>query len=305
MLQILFKSASFVFIILLAYVLKKAELFGSQDYKVVTKIALNVTLPAAIITSFASYQVELSLVICSVLGFGMNWLVLGIAYILTKKKDRASRALWLNCSPGYNIGTFALPFVQSFLSPASVVACCLFDAGSATMCAGGTYALSCGWLGEKGGFSLKQIGKRLLSSVPFVFYITMLIVTLLGISVPQQLISFIEPLAKANPFIAMFMIGLMFEIKIEKSRIWEIIKILIIRVGIAILAVLGFYFLLPLGQEFRLALAIAVFAPVSVASTAFSEIAGADPADAGCLNSLSIPVSIVGIVAILAIFGAL
>ena len=70
MLQILFKSASFVFIILLAYVLKKAELFGSQDYKVVTKIALNVTLPAAIITSFASYQVELSLVICSVLGLG-------------------------------------------------------------------------------------------------------------------------------------------------------------------------------------------------------------------------------------------
>lgn len=305
MVQILVKSASFVAIIITAYLLKRFGLFGPKDYKIVTKLVLNVTLPCAVITSFASYQPELTLLVCTAIGFLMNWFMLGIAFCISRKGCLSSRALWLNCCPGYNIGTFALPFVQSFLSPACVVACCLFDAGSATMCSGGTYALSCGILGENGTFSFKQIGGKLIRSVPFMSYVVMLIVTVLGVTIPQGLVSFVKPVANANPFLAMFMIGLMFDTRVEKGKFREVAGILAIRTGLAVAASMACLFLLPLELPIRQALAITLFAPVSVTSTAYSEKVGADPAEAGCLNSLSIPISIVGITAMLVIFGVM
>lgn len=304
MAQILLNSASFVFIIILAYVLKRFGLFGPKDYKIITKLTLNVTLPAAILTSFAAFEADPSLFLCILIGFGMNWLILGIAFVLSIKKDIPTRMLWLNCSPGYNIGSFALPFVQSFLPPASVVACCLFDAGSAVMCTGGTYALTCGLTGKGNHLSVRQIGKNLVTSVPFMTYMVMILVTFTGIPIPRALVNFVSPIAKANPFLAMFMIGSMFEIHIPHSKVMNIVKILAVRVGSALLAALGCYFLLPLPLQIRQAMAIAVCAPISVAATALAEKAGADPAEAGCLNSLSIPISIACIITLLVLFGS-
>lgn len=305
MAQILLKSASFVFIIVLAYCLKRIGLFAPTDYKIATKILLNITMPAAVATSFASYKADLSLLLCTLLGFGMNWLVLGLAYLLSRRGSRSSRALWLNSSPGHNIGTFALPFAQVFLSPAGVVACCLYDTGSAIMCTGGTYALSSGILGEKGSLSLKEIGKKLIKSTPFVTYTVMLILTLAGIRIPQAVVRFISPAANANAFLAMFMVGLMFDVNIKKGMVKEILGILCLRVGASVAVALACFYLLPFDAEIKLAVFIAMFAPISIASTAYSEKLGADPAEAGCLNSLSIPISIVCIVILLSIFGVL
>ena len=305
MAQILLKSASFIFIIILAYTLKRLGLFSSTDYKIATKILLNVTMPAAVATSFASYKADLSLLLCTLIGFGMNWLVLGLAHLFSRRGDRSSRALWLNSSPGYNIGTFSMPFAQAFLSPAGVVACCLYDTGSAIMCTGGTYALSSGMLGEKGSLSLKEIGKKLLHSTPFMSYSTMLILTLAGIPIPQPLVRFISPAANANAFLAMFMVGLMFDVNIKKDMVKEILGILALRIGTSVAIALACFFLLPFDAEIKLGIAIAMFAPISITSTAYSVKLGADPAEAGCLNSLTIPVSIISIVILLVIFGVL
>ena len=97
----------------------------------------------------------------------MNCLMLLIAYFASKGYERPSRAVWLNCVTGYNIGTFALPFVQSLLSPASLVGTCLFNTGNALMCNGTTFAISKNILEGTKGLNLKSIGKTLLRSVPF------------------------------------------------------------------------------------------------------------------------------------------
>ena len=52
-------------------------------------------------------------------------------------------------------------------------------------------------------------------------------------------------------------------------------------------------------------MAIASFAPVSIASTALSERAGGDPALAACVSSLTIPISVTAIIALLTLFGTL
>ena len=305
MVQILLKSASFVFLIFLGYILKRVKFFGPRDYGIVMKIVLNITLPMAVITSFASYRPDYTLLLAVLVGFGLNWVLLGFAVVLSRGKKRASRAVWLNSVPGYNIGAFALPFVQSFLPPAGVVACCLFDAGSAIMCTGGTYALTSGMLGESKGLSLREIGKRLLSSRPFLTYVTMLVLTLLGVTIPAGIVSFISPMASANAFLAMFMVGMMFDLKLDREILRDVAGMVALRLAAAVATALGCYFLLPLPLEIRQAMCITVFAPVSVASTAFAERAGGDPGEAACVNSLCILISIVCMVTLLAVFGIL
>lgn len=302
MAQVLLKSSSFLFVMILGMVLRHTGFFAPKDYVVTMKLVLNVTLPAAVITSFASYRPEPSLLLCAVVGFCLNWIVLGIAWAFSRRKERSVRAVWLNSVPGYNIGAFALPFVQSFLSPAGVVSCCLFDAGSALMCTGGTFAVS-GVILDGGKISFSRIGKSLLSSRPFLTYALMLILSLAGVTIPQPIVTFLSPLASANAFLAMMMVGMMFDVKLDKALRKDVAGMVAIRVCVAVAAVC-LCFLLPFPLEIRQALAIASFAPVSVASTALSERAGGDPALAACVSSLSIPISVAIIIGMLTVFGA-
>lgn len=301
--HVLLRSGSFVFLILLGFLLKRKGFFGPKDYKILSKIVLNVTLPCSALISFASYKADLSLLLATALGFTMNCLMLTIAYLVSRGFPRHTRAIWLNCVPSYNIGCFALPFVQSFLSPASLVGTCLFDAGSALMCNGTTYALSRNILDGTKGLDLKRIGKTLLQSVPFLSYAILLVLSISGVTFPKPLLDFVTPMANANAFLAIFMIGTMFDLHIEKNILKEIAGILAIRFGSAIIASLAFYFLLPLPLAIRQALSIAVFAPVGLVSTALSADAGGSPATAACVNSLSILISVPCIVTLLTIFG--
>lgn len=303
MLDVLQRSAAFLFIIVLGYVLKRAGLFGKTDYKIVTKIILNISLPAAVITSFSSYEPDATILFCVVFGLLYNVLGLCFGLLFGRKKEAASKAIWFNSSSGGNIGAFALPFVQSFLPPVGVVATCLFDVGNAIMCTGGTYALTSGMVsGEKTTFS--QILRKLLSSTPFVTYVLMLILTLTGIRTPAGVIDFISPIARANPFLAMLMVGLMFDISLDRSMLKNATGVLLLRFGLSVLVALGCYFLLPLPLIVRKAMCICVFAPVSVAATAFSEKAGGNSAEAGFINSASIVISIVAIITMLSLFGS-
>ena len=303
MLQILLKSASFLFLIALGYFLKRVGFFGKLDYKIPARIVSNITLPCALLTSFASYRPDFSLLVVAVMGLAVNCLLLLISSLLSSKKPRHTRAVWLNCVPGYNIGTFVMPFVQSFLSPASLVGTCLFDLGNAMMCNGTTYAISKNMLDGSRGLNLKRIGHTLLRSVPFLAYITMLIVTIFKLPIPQQLVNFVSPMANANAFLSMLMIGMMLDLQLDKSFMKDVAGILAIRFGMSVLVALATYFLLPFPLEIRQAVAITVFAPVSMVSTVFTPDAGGDPAIAAAANSLSILICIPSILTLLAIFG--
>ena len=303
--QTLLKSASFIFLIVLGYILKRKGVFGTLDHKILSKIVLNITLPCATIVSFAAYQPKVSLLLAAVLGFAMNCLMLLIAWFASRPYPRPSRAIWLGCVPGYNIGTFALPFVQSFLSPGALVGTCLFNTGNALMCNGTTYAISKNILDGTKGLDLKRIAKTLLHSVPFLTHSSLLVVSLIGLQIPKALVTFVTPAANANAFLAMFMIGTMFDLHIEKSRMKEIGGILAIRYAVAFAAAAAFYFLLPLPLEIRQALAITVLAPIGSVSTALAVNAGGDPAMAASANSLSILISIPCMLALFALFGTL
>ena len=74
------------------------------------------------------------------LGALCNVLMVATGYGMTYGKARQERAFSMLNLSGYNIGTFAMPFVAGFLPPTGFLATCLFDAGNAIMCTGGTYS---------------------------------------------------------------------------------------------------------------------------------------------------------------------
>ena len=290
--QVLMKASAFVFIIIIGYVLKKRKFFAPDDYRIVTKIDINITLPAAIINSFGSFQKDDSLFILVLLGLGCNMIMIFLGYLLSNKKDDKMRALYMLNLSGYNIGAFTLPFVQNFLGAFGVVAVCMFDIGNSISCTGGSYAVTSAVIGSKEKASFVQSIKKLFSSVPFVTYTGMLVLTLLNIHIPKAIISITSVIGAANGFASMLMIGMMFEIKFRYDYLSKAGFILIIRyIASSILAFI-FYRFMPFPLEIRQVLVIAVFAPVSALSAVFTEKCDGDVGIAGFASSASIIISI-------------
>lgn len=304
MIEVLQHSASYVFILALGYFLKRVGVFGKQDYRVLTQVVLCVTLPSAVITNFASMQWQTSLLMLPLLGFGICCGMLVLGQFLSRRAGAADRALFMINCPGYNIGAFALPFVQSFLGPQGVVAACLFDVGNAIICTGGSYAYTSAVLrvGEE-PLRVRDVLKKLASSVPFVTYVTMLVLVMAGIQLPASLVEFISPVSAANPFVAMLMVGAMFEVDLRPEYLRRLVQVVGLRLAVAVIAAVLMYRFTPFSLEIRQTLAVMAFAPASVISPVFTAKCGGDGGLASCINSITILCGVVGMLVTLTVLG--
>ena len=300
MLDILMRAGSFVAIILLGYFLKKIGFFKQEDFTILSRITIRITLPAAIITSFAGKQIDMALLSLVLLAFGCGMLYIAVGFFLNRKKSKDERAFAMLNLPGYNIGTFVIPFAQSFLGPMGVVATSLFDTGNAVICLGGAFSLA-SMVKDGSGFSFKRVLKALSKSVPFVFYVTMLVLNLLRLSVPGFIMSCAGIIGNANAFMAMLMIGVGFKLEGDKSQIRTIVKMLSIRYGIAAILASIFYFVLPFELEIRQALVILAVSPIGSAVPGFTGEMKGDVGLSSALNSISIILSIVITVILLSV----
>lgn len=293
--EILIRAGSFVAIIILGYALKKIGFFHEKDFDVLSKIVLKITLPAAIVSSFAGKAIEPAMLALTFIAFGMGVLYMGLAYLMNRRTGKDGQAFAVLNTAGYNIGNFTLPFVQSFLGPMGVIATSLFDTGNTFICLGGAYSIASMIKGD-GRFSVKKIAKALTKSVAFDCYILMLALNLLHISLPGAVISFADIIANANAFMAMLMIGVGFKLSGDKKQIGAIVWILIVRYGAALVLALVCFFLLPFQLEVRQALVILAFSPIASAAPAFTAELKGDVGLSSAVNSISIVCSIIFVV---------
>ncbi len=297
---LLIRAGCFIAIIVLGVVLRRVGLFDQNSFKTLSNIVLKITLPASIVISFSQMTVEGSMLAIMALGFGGSVLYLLLGLLVNLRKGRQAQAYDVLNLPGYNIGIFTMPFVQSFLGPAGVVAASLFDTGNAVICLGGSYGIAKS-LKQGRGFSIKAIFKALMTSVPFLCYVIMLLLNLLKLRLPEPVLSFADILRSANAFLAMLMVGIGFQIKAEKSQVGHIVKLVVLRYSVAAILALVFYHLLPFSLEIRQALVVLAFAPISAAVPAFTEELGEDAGLSSVVNSVCIVISIVIMVTLLSV----
>ncbi|WP_293660827.1 AEC family transporter [uncultured Phascolarctobacterium sp.] len=294
--QVLTKALAFVIIIAFGYLLKQRGFFKPDDYKLIAKIVLNITLPCAVITSFAAFKMEYTLFVLTLIGFLGNLLMIVWGFMLTRYQTNAAKIFYVFNLAGYNIGCFTLPFAQSFLGPFAVVATCMFDVGNSIMCTGGTYALASGLVhtGEKyEPVTLRSVAAKLLSSVPFVVYVLMLVCALFEVHLPQPVYTLTGLIGSANTFLSMLMIGMMFEMTLDLEKLKQVREVVLYRYVFGVALAWVCFYHAPLNAEVKEVLALVFLAPSTAIAPIFIARMGGNVELAGFANSITIVISII------------
>lgn len=290
---ILVKACGFLFMIALGFVLKRIGLFSLDDSTLLSKIVLKITLPMSIISNFKAIELSSSFLIAIAIGFAVNFFAIGLVLLLTRKNPPEQRAFFIINTAGYNIGLCTLPYMSSFFAAEAVALVCMFDVGNAIMCFGITFAIATMVSKGKGNINKKEIVKTLFSSMPFVTYLVMIILCALSIQLPEPVYTVAGMIGQANAFVAMLLIGILFEPKIERSELKDMGTVFVLRMFIGTVFALGIYHLLPLPLMYRQILAVVVFSPILSVAPIYTERCGYNRSVAAVLNSLMLPYSMV------------
>ena len=286
---ILVKAAGLLLMILAGYGMKRLGLFHVEDAKLLSRIIVHLTLPAALVTGFRTFRFDVSYLALIAIALASNLLMLAVGLWRGRGKAAPVRALYgLNiCS--YNIGCFVLPFVQSFLPAEALIGVSMFDAGNCPVNSGISYAVvSAAGNGER--VRLRFVLDKLCHSVPFMTYLVLMVLSTLHISLPEPVYQIAS--GGANTFLAMLMIGILFEVRVEHEDRRQIAEILVLRyAGSLVMAAL--VWLSPLPLLIRQVSVLAMMAPIPSVTMVYCEKCGCKPSLYGVLNSLSLAISLV------------
>ncbi len=307
MLDVILKVSSFVITILIGVAAGHSGKFGDGADRLISKIVFNLTLPCAIIRAFEGSELDRSLLGLIVVGFLANAVPFFLSLVIYLNKPREERIIQQANVAGYNIGCFALAFVQAFFPASAAVATCLFDAGNSLMCTGGVWALIRAFVLGTDYQCFKDKARvfcrSLLSSVSFDCYIALILLGLFGLRIPSSVLVLIDPIANANSFLAMFMVGLMISFSVDKTKLKQLLRLLGWRWCFAVILSSLALFALPFDTPIRQVVAVLAWAPAPSMGPVYTLWAGADKGLAGMANAISILVGVVIMTALVLAMG--
>ena len=305
MFGVLIKAFSLMLVIGIGIFLNSTGRIHKEAGHVIRWLTLNLTLPAAVIVNFSELDgMGGWMLLILFMAILINILMITVGAFMSRKREPGDRAMFMLCTPSYNIGCFCLPFVQSFLPALGIAAACMFDVGNSIMCTGCTYAFTSEYVHRTGkGFDVQAIVRKLLHSTPLVTYVVMSIIVMLHIEVPDVVVTLVTPFANANTFCAMLMIGLLFHLEWKKEYIGDILKVVGLRQIGSVIFALIIYFVLPVSLVVRQALVLVVFSPISAVASAFTDMSGGNEGKASAATSFTIILSLIEMTLLLVILG--
>lgn len=299
---VMVKSLGFIFIVLIGYIFKKIGFFKREDGLFLSKVVMNITLPAALIAGANGMSINYLAIVIILVGMISNIFNIFLSKYIERKNSPVTKAIgMINCS-GYNIGNFAIPFASSFFEPTVIFYICMFDIGNAFFVLGGSYALAKNEVDGSGKLDIKSLLKVLLKSVPFDVYMILFIISILKISIPEEFTTIASMIGSANGFLAMLMIGIILEINLSKQQVKAVSKLLGVRyLGNVILSCIV-YFLIPLPVLAKQMIVLALFSPLSTISAVYSKMIDEDNPAPAIANSISIIIGIFIMTSLLILF---
>ncbi len=287
------KAFAFILIITLGYVLKRRGILRKEDRGPILNLVFYITLPCILISGFKTFEYSHSLFFAIFIGIFANFGIFFVTYLTSLRLHSGGRKNAMMVPSGFSIGTFTIPFAATFLGSESLIIIAMFDIGNAIVGLGGLYALIAAVTGSEERGSLIDFFKRLFTSIPFITYSVMLIISLLGLTLPNEVYIITDIIGSGTIFLVMVVIGIMLEFDIQKDYIKEVIRLLFTRYIAIALMVLILYFLLPLSLEVKKILIICLLAPPSTNSIIFSQKLGCPAKLISAVQSISIPISLI------------
>ena len=304
MVNVLLRSLGFLLVILATFTLKKVGMFRKEDGQFLAKLMMNVTMPCVLLSAGKNIEFSPQLLIAFGLGICSNLILIacGLTSASLTRYDSKTKGIYvINCA-GFNVGSFALPFVQYFFDSSVLSYLCMFDIGNAIMGLGINNAIggAVAKTGEKP--SVQGTIKNLFSNPPFSVYLIVIFFAILHISLPEGLLTVVSIAGNANAFVAMGMIGLLLEISMPKGDVGKIFQVLLTRlIGQAIVSLL-IWFLLPLPEQAKMVLILCIVTPITSMAPVFTKKMVGDSDIPAAANSLSIPIALGIMTALVLIF---
>ena len=304
MVNVLLRSLGFLLVILATFTLKKVGMFRKEDGQFLAKLMMNVTMPCVLLSAGKNIEFSPQLLIAFGLGICSNLILIacGLTSASLTRYDSKTKGIYvINCA-GFNVGSFALPFVQYFFDSSVLSYLCMFDIGNAIMGLGinNTIGGAVAKTGEKP--SVQGTIKNLFSNPPFSVYLIVIFFAILHISLPEGLLTVVSIAGNANAFVAMGMIGLLLEISMPKGDAGKIFQVLLTRlIGQAIVSLL-IWFLLPLPEQAKMVLILCIVTPITSMAPVFTKKMVGDSDIPAAANSLSIPIALGIMTALVLIF---
>ena len=300
MLEILTKALSLVAVVGLALLLKRIGWASIKDFPLISRLVLTITLPCALLTSFNDYDLDAALLGLAVIGLSATVGQQLIGFLLARRNGRKAQAFAVINSGSFNIGAFGMPYLSGFMGPQAIVYAALFDIGNAIGAAGVGYGWGMALARERTTKTRWSETLRVLGSSPvLITYVALLLMRLLDLRLPDPVIGFTGLVGAANPFLAMLMIGIGLELKLDRSKYLAAARHLLVRYCFCTLAALACWTLLPYSAEIRLVLVLVLFAPLASMIAGFTGRAGLDVELSSFITSVSL---VVGVVAMPTLF---
>lgn len=301
MTDILFNTFIYIFIIGLGYFLKKIRLLEKQAGDMLAKIVVNLTLPAMLLSASNGLVMDDSMLIYIILGLLCNVFMLAVSSVLTKKNAPVIRGAAAMSCAGIDVGNFVLPFVLKFFPGAGIMMINSFNIGNTVMNNGVDFVVASELAAGKQKFGIKDVAKKLFSSVTFDTYILIIFMTCFKLALPERVIQIVDVIGNANIFIVMLMIGLKLEFGAKENTEEErstVRRIFVARyLGAVCMSVLTW--LLPLPVLGKIVVTMAYFGPPTTASNAYARRLGYTGGMTAKLNILCIFPTIILITAII------
>ncbi|MBD2848050.1 AEC family transporter [Paenibacillus sp. IB182496] len=278
-----------VMIIALGYVLKRLHVFREQDGEGLARIVFNVTLPALILSTFHEVVMDRALILLVASGFlyGVLTALLGLAVF--RKQPRRVRGMLAMMVPGVNVGLFAYPLVEGIWGQEGLKYFGMFDVGNAFIVFGVCYFI--GSFFAAGKLHWKSIPVKMVKSIPFMTYVTVCLLNLIGLSLPTFLLQGSAMIAHANMPMALLLLGIYLNFRFDRSQTVLLFRFIGLRYGVGLALGALLFWTLPFEPMFRYTLAISFILPVSLSALPYSVEFDYDRKFVGSASNLSIVLS--------------
>lgn len=288
-------------IIFVGYGFKRGRIVGDKDYRVLQRIVFNLTLPASIIVSFATNPHDVGLLWISLFGFVCAALPIPFLYLSSHRRPVGERAFLMLNGVGFNVGNFCFPMLQGMMGAQSIVVGAMFDIGNNVVVSAGNNLLTQRLLNidpdrplsEQGAtdaptlprirlkdkdarrlarrHTIRGIVRGFVTSVSFDTYIVMIALMVAGIALPAWIPDVLEPVANANAFCSMLMVGMLMDLPGDRHEAVQVLRVIGWRIPFGVVFALVSWFLLPFDPMVRKALVLLSLAPSAVFGTLYSD----------------------------------
>lgn len=288
-------------IIVVGYLFKRCGLFGQRDHNVLKAVVFNLTLPCSIVQSFASNPHDPSMLVISAFGFLACLVPIVVMFLCSRRMPVGRRVFLMLNGSGLNVGNFCLPVVTALMGSGAAISVIMFDIGNSVMVCAGMYVLTvlllhvpegrtlspdeaagapvlprvrardrhARWLAAKA--HIRTVVRSFATSVPFDTYIVMVVLMLAGVAVPGFVGDFVEPVAKANGFCSMLMVGMMMDLPASRRDALDVAQVIGFKLVFVVLLGLAAWWLLPFDPLVRKAVVLTCMAPTAVFSVMFTD----------------------------------